>query len=56
MLSPRWRKALGDLRAHRGRTLLATLAIAASLAGAGTVLLGCALALGLLRAPFRSAG
>lgn len=38
MLSPRWRKALGDLRAHRGRTLLATLAIAASLAGAGTVL------------------
>jgi putative ABC transport system permease protein len=38
MVSPRWRKAVGDLRAHRGRTLLATLAIAAGLAGAGTVL------------------
>lgn len=38
MRSPRWQKALGDLRAHRGRTLLATLAIAAGLAGAGTVL------------------
>jgi putative ABC transport system permease protein len=38
VLSPRWRKAVGDLRAHRGRTALAVLAIAAGLAGAGTVL------------------
>ncbi len=38
MVSLRWRKAAGDLKAHRGRTLLAVLAIAASLAAAGTVL------------------
>lgn len=38
MGSPRWRKMLGDLRAHRGRTVLAVLAMAVGLAGAGTVL------------------
>lgn len=38
MLPPRWRKVLGDLRQHRGRTLLAVLAIAVGLAAAGTVL------------------
>lgn len=38
MRSPRWRKAIGDLRQHRGRTLLAVLAIAVGLAAAGTVL------------------
>ena len=38
MLSPRWRKALGDLRQHLGRTGLVVLAIAVGLAGAGTIL------------------
>jgi len=37
-MSPRWKKAIGDLRAHRGRTLLAMVAIALGLAAAGTVL------------------
>ena len=38
MLSPRWRKAAGDLSMHRGRTLLSVLAIAVGLAAGGTVL------------------
>ncbi len=38
MLSPRWRKALGDLRQHPGRTALVVLAIAIGLAGAATIL------------------
>ncbi len=38
MLSPRWRKAAGDLRAHPGRTALVVLAIAVGLAGAATIL------------------
>lgn len=37
-LSPRWRKALGDLLQHKGRTMLVVLAIAVGLAGAGVVL------------------
>jgi putative ABC transport system permease protein len=36
--SPRWRKAFGDVRQHPGRTLLVVLAIAVSLAAAGTIL------------------
>ncbi|WP_309672561.1 ABC transporter permease [Gemmatimonas sp.] len=38
MLSPRWRKALGDLRQHGGRTALVVVAIATGLAAAGTIL------------------
>ena len=38
MLSPRWRKALGDLRFHKGRTLLVIVAITVGLAAAGTIL------------------
>lgn len=38
MRSPRWKKALGDLGQHRGRTLLVVFAIAVGLAGAGTIL------------------
>lgn len=38
VLSPRWRKAAGDLSMHRGRTLLSVIAIAAGLAAGGTVL------------------
>ena len=38
MRSPRWKKALGDLGQHRGRTLLVVMAMAVGLAGAGTIL------------------
>ncbi len=38
MLSPRWRKAAGDLLMHKGRTLLVIVAIAVGLAGAGVIL------------------
>ena len=38
MFSPRWRKALGDLRQHGGRTALVVVAIATGLAAAGTIL------------------
>lgn len=38
MLSPRWRKASGDLRAHLGRTAVVVVAIALGLAGASTIL------------------
>lgn len=38
MVSPRWRKALGDLRQHGGRTALVIGAIAIGLAAAGTIL------------------
>jgi len=38
MPSPRWRKMLRDAWLHRARTLLAILAIAVAIAGAGTVL------------------
>ena len=37
-MRPRGRKVIGDLRQHRGRTLLAVLAIAVGLAASGTVL------------------
>ncbi len=38
MLSPRWRKAAGDLLLHKGRTLLVIVAIAVGLAGSGVIL------------------
>ena len=38
MLSPRWRKALGDLRQHVGRTVVVVIAIAVGLAAAATIL------------------
>lgn len=38
MLSPRWRKAAGDLLMHKGRTLLVIVAIAVGLAGSGVIL------------------
>ena len=38
MVSPRWRKTLGDLRQHGGRTALVIVAIAIGLAAAGTIL------------------
>ncbi len=38
LLRPRWRKAVGDLLQHKGRTLLVVVAIAVGLAGAGVIL------------------
>lgn len=38
VLSPRWRKAFGDLRQHGGRTTLVIAAIAIGIAAAGTIL------------------
>lgn len=38
MVSPRWRKAIGDLRQHVGRTVVVVIAIAVGLAAAATIL------------------
>jgi len=38
MLSPRWRKLLGDAWLHKGRTLLVILAVAIGMTGAGALL------------------
>ncbi len=38
VVSPRWRKAIGDLREHVGRTVVVVLAIAVGLAAAGSIL------------------
>jgi len=43
MVRPRWRKVWRDLWLHRGRSALVVVAIAAGLAGAGTVLITWAL-------------
>ena len=54
MLSPRWRKAAGDLLAHKGRTLLVVVAMAVGLAGAGTILDAWALVQVATREGFRA--
>ena len=54
MLSPRWKKAAGDLRAHKGRTLLVAVAMAVGLAGAGTILDAWALVQVATREGFRA--
>ena len=54
MFSPRWRKAIGDLMLHKGRTLLVVIAIAVGLAGAGAILNAWALVRVATREGFRA--